>query len=100
MSASSKRTRNRTPQSPPTFAFAARWREELVCTAAGGSFVLELTMGELTAYLPTEDAWQARAPDWARPLWRVLHVELQAWCRQNKARLVLDSGASIFPAAA
>jgi hypothetical protein len=98
MPPSKPRPQSRTPQPPPTFAFAARWREELVCTAAGGSFVLELTMGELSAYLPTEDAWQARAPDWARALWPVLHAELKAWCRQNQARLVLDPGASIFPA--
>jgi hypothetical protein len=96
MPTSSKRSRDKTPKSPPTFVFAARWREELVCTAAGGSFVLELTMGELAAYLPTEEAWQARGPEWARPLWPVLHAELKAWCRQNKARLVVDAGASIF----
>jgi hypothetical protein len=96
MPTSSKRPRDRTPQPPPTFAFAARWREELVCTAAGGSFILELAMGELTAYLPTQDAWQQRGPEWARPLWPVLHAELAGWCRENNALLVLDPGAAIF----
>ena len=97
MSPSPKRPKTTLQKPPPTFAFAARWREELVCTAAGGSFVLELTMGELAAYLPTQDAWQERAPDWAAGLWPVLHAELKAWCRQNEARLVLDPGASIHP---
>jgi hypothetical protein len=93
---SGKRPANRTPKPAPTFTFSPRWREELVCSAAAGSFVLELTMGQLAAYLPTEDAWQQRAPEWARLLWPVLHAELTAWCQQNNARLELDPGASIF----
>ena len=84
---------------PPTFAFHARWREELVCAAAGGSFVLEATMGgRLTAYLPTEQAWPECAPDWALALWPVLHAELKAWCKANDARLVLASDAHVTPA--
>jgi hypothetical protein len=84
---------------PATFAFSPRWREELVCSGAGGRFALEATMGgELTAYLPTEAAWKERGPDWTRELWPVLHQDLMAWCKANRARLVVDAGASIFPA--
>ncbi|MGF6418922.1 hypothetical protein ABH900_002425 [Stenotrophomonas sp. AN71] len=36
----------------PVFEFKARWKEELVCTSPDGAFVLELSMGTLTAYLP------------------------------------------------
>jgi hypothetical protein len=65
------------------FTFQPRWKEELVCTGPGGSFVLELPMGVLSAYLPSEVAWRSKAPAWARELWPVLKVELEAWCEKN-----------------
>jgi hypothetical protein len=79
-----------------TFLFQPRWKEELVCTGPGGSFVLELPMGILSVYLPTEDAWRGRAPDWAKDLWPVLHDELQAWCQKNKANFIVDGSARIY----
>jgi hypothetical protein len=82
---------------PTTFTFHPRWREELVCTAAGGRFVLEFTMGAAGAYLPTQAAWPHKGPEWARELWPVLHDELQAWCRQHQAKFVVDAGASVWP---
>ncbi len=39
------------------FKFQPRWKEELVVTGDGGQFILELPMGVLSAYLPTESAW-------------------------------------------
>ena len=33
------------------FRFHPRWKEELVCTGPGGSFILELPMGELCAMI-------------------------------------------------
>jgi hypothetical protein len=50
------------------FRFQPRWKEELVVSGEGGSFVLELPMGVLSAHLPTEEEWERRAPDWARSL--------------------------------
>ena len=78
------------------FSFQPKWREELVCTGPGGSFVLELTMGVLAAYLPTEEAWGSKAPVWARDLWPVLKVELEAWCKQHDARFVIDATAIVW----
>jgi hypothetical protein len=49
-----------------TIHFAARWKEELVCTMDGKQFVLELTMGKVGAYLPTKEKWEASAPEWAK----------------------------------
>ena len=90
--------KRRPPTPPPTtFAFHPRWKEELVCSAAGGRFVLELAMGTLAAYLPTQDAWEARGPAWARDLWPVLHDELAAWCKANKARFMVVEDAQVFP---
>ena len=79
------------------FTFASRWKEELVVTGPGGAFVLELTIGVLTAYLPTADAWDALAPPWARPLWPVLRDELEAWCARVGAKLALDGTARVDP---
>ena len=79
-----------------TFTFQARWKEELVCTGPGGTFVLELPMGILSAYLPTEEVWKQKAPIWARDLWPTLRSELEQWCAANKAQFVIDSTAGVF----
>lgn len=79
-----------------TFKFQARWKEELICTGPGGSFVLELPMGILSVYLPTENVWCTKAPEWARDLWPVLKTELEAWCIENKARFFIDETAGVF----
>jgi hypothetical protein len=79
-----------------TFAFHPRWKEELVCTGPGGSFILELPMGILTACLPTQDAWQRKAPPWARDLWPQLKAELEDWCRANNAGFVIDEAAAVY----
>jgi len=81
----------------PLFCFMPRWKEELVVTGSGGTFVLELPMGILSAYLPTEDEWQRRAPAWARSLWPALKTELEEWCRANDAQFYIDASASVYP---
>ena len=78
------------------FEFRAKWKEELVCKGPGGVFVLELPMGILTAYLPTEEAFKSKAPGWAQGLWPQLKEELSQWCVANKAQLVIDPTASVY----
>ncbi|WP_201276301.1 hypothetical protein [Methylotetracoccus oryzae] len=51
------------------FQFEPRWKEELLCTGTGGSFVLEFPMGSLSVYVPTEAVWKRDAPQWASNLW-------------------------------
>ena len=79
-----------------TFTFQPRWKEELVCTGPGGSFVLELPMGILSAYLPTEEAWKRKAPAWACDLWPELKTELEAWCRANHDQFYIDASAAVY----
>jgi hypothetical protein len=79
------------------FSFQPRWKEELVVTGPGGAFVLELPMGILSAYLPTESAWRSKAPHWAIDLWPVLKAELEQWCRDNQARLYVDEFVNVYP---
>lgn len=79
-----------------TFQFQPRWKEELVVTGPGGSFVLELPMGVLSVYLPTEAIWRTKAPAWAADLWPVLRSELGEWCRANEAQLLIDGTANVW----
>ncbi|MCW8108575.1 hypothetical protein OPS25_08710 [Alteromonas ponticola] len=78
------------------FKFQPRWKEELVVTGPGGSFILELPMGILTAYLPTHSAWEQKGPSWAQNLWPHLRLELEAWCVENKAQFVIDASAGVY----
>ena len=80
-----------------TFTFQPRWKEELVCTGPGGSFILYLPMGVLTVCLPTEDSWTRCAPEWARSLWPRFKQELEAWCEVNDALLEIDPKAGVYP---
>jgi hypothetical protein len=52
--------------------------------------------GILSAYLPTETAWQRKAPSWAVDLWPVLKAELELWCLNNKAQLHVDETAAVY----
>lgn len=53
-------------------------------------------MGILSAYLPTEEVWRDKGPDWAKGLWPVLHDELLEWCRKNKANFIVEATAGIY----
>lgn len=53
-------------------------------------------MGVISAYLPTEQAWRQRAPVWARDLWPVLRLEMEAWCNANKVQFFIDESARVY----
>jgi hypothetical protein len=80
----------------PLFRFQPRWKEELVVTGSGGSFVLELPMGVLSAYLPSENEWKEHGPEWARDLWPELRRDLDEWCRTHNADLYIIATASVY----
>ncbi|HMS94417.1 MAG TPA: hypothetical protein PKA03_04235 [Tabrizicola sp.] len=80
-------------QVPPLFLFAPRWKEELVVTSKGGSFVLPFWMGSPTVELPTKERWHEVAPDWARDHWDALHKALEQWCKGNGAALEITETA-------
>lgn len=83
---------------PPFFTFAPRWKEEIVVSAAQGSFVLCFWMGRPTVELPEKDLWPDRAPDWAKEHWDGLHRALSLWCAGNDARLEVTPGAWVSSA--
>lgn len=78
------------------FKFQPKWKEELVVNGPGGSFVLELMMGKLSAYLPSEHEWASRAPQWAVGLWPQLKLELEHWCIQNATVLYIEPDAQVW----
>lgn len=78
--------------------FESRWKEELVVSGPGGSFVLEHPMGVPTVYLPTELEWRKRAPDWALGLWSELRSQLESWCSKNDIQLQIEDTAEVYPA--
>ena len=77
------------------FKFQAKWKEELIVTGEGGHFILDLPMGILSAYLPTEKAWKTKSPDWAKDYYIELKEELERWCFKNNAQLVVDETAYV-----
>jgi len=73
--------------------FEPKWKEELVCTMDGRRFVVELTMGRLAVYFPTNAKWKAAAPEWAASQWERVRDDLVAWCAQQKIPLVIEENA-------
>jgi hypothetical protein len=72
--------------------FSPRWKEELVCSVDGKSFVIEFSMGSAYhAYLPEQERWEAVAPDWAKPLWEQVRDDLTRWCEGQRIKLTIDS---------
>lgn len=73
--------------------FQPRWKEELVCTLDGNTFIIELTMGVLKVYLPTEARWEAFAPGWAQGQWQRVQSDLSTWCEQQNIPLLVEEHA-------
>jgi tetratricopeptide (TPR) repeat protein len=80
----------------PVFTFQPQWKEMLVCSCSLGTFVLEMPMGIVSVYLPTESSWKSRAPLWAREHWKAVHSQLEAWCRDYGFPLYLDEAAGVY----
>ena len=77
------------------FKFQQRWKEELMVMGDGGQFLLELPMGVLSVYFPTESAWKAKSPEWAKDQYSELKHELEEWSLKNKAILHVNETAGV-----
>ncbi len=73
--------------------FSPRWKEEWVCTMDGRTFVIEITMGQLTVYLATLAHWEASAPAWAKDQWARVRTDLTAWCKSEGIPLIIEDDA-------
>lgn len=87
----------RTPSNhvPAKVQFRPEWKELLVGSMDGKEFTIELTMGVLTVYFPTNEKWEASAPDWAKHQWERVRADLAIWCGQQKIPLVIENHAWI-----
>ena len=56
-------------------------------------FTVELTMGVLHVYFPTENTWNANAPEWALGLWTSARDQTMAWCQSKSIPFDIDSTA-------
>ena len=73
-----------------TFQFSPRWKEEVVGSLDGRSFSIELSMGSAChAYLPTQERWEAAAPDWAKGIWEKVRSDIEAWCESQRYPLTI-----------
>jgi len=77
----------------PQFTFKPRWKEELVCSSSNGSLVIEMTMGILGVYCPTEEKWKKEAPAWAKNYWGSFKDQLEKWCTESKIPLYVEDSA-------
>ena len=74
-------------------SFEPKWKEELVCTLDGKTFVIEMTMGKLAVYFPSQSAWEASAPVWAKQEWERVRADLSDWCHEQKTPLRIEDHA-------
>lgn len=79
-----------------TFRFQPRWKEELACSSALGTFVLEMPMGVVCVYFPTKSTWEREAPAWVSRDWATVLSQLQAWCQSNRIPLHVEDTARVY----
>jgi hypothetical protein len=82
--------------SEPIFTFQVRWKEELVCSCSEGSFVLEMPMGVVSVFVPSQDLWPSKAPTWAKGYWSALHGQLSQWCAAHNLPLHIEDSAHVW----
>jgi elongation factor P hydroxylase len=82
--------------SDPVFTFQPRWKEELLCSCSEGSFVLEMPMGIVSVYLPSQDQWPVKAPSWTKGYWTALQTQLSQWCVENDLPLYIEDSAHVW----
>jgi len=70
-----------------------KWKETLVGSIEENIFYVEMTMGTLHVYFPTEEAWNASAPLWARDKWEAAKEAAKDWCREQNIPLTIDNAA-------
>ncbi|MEJ7138602.1 hypothetical protein [Amphibiibacter pelophylacis] len=75
--------------------FQPKWKEELVCTMDGMSFIIEQSTGVITVYFPTQTRWESLAPEWARQQWERVRADLSTWCQQQKIPFVIEDHARV-----
>ena len=66
-----------------TIKYLPRWKEMLDGIYGDHRFTVEITMGIIHVYFPTEETWERDAPAWAQGLWPQAKEDAQQWCAGN-----------------
>ena len=88
---------DQTPSRTTRFTFRPRWKEELVCTSDGGSFIIDMPWGIVTVYAPTRAAWEEQAQPWDINHYDTFIDELERWWRQINFPLAIVDDAWMTP---
>ena len=83
------------PQAKMTIEYTPRWKEELIGVLEGNQFVVELTMGRLHVYFPSESTWESSAPDWAKGKYLLARTAAEDWSSKNDSDFTVDENAWI-----
>lgn len=78
-----------------TIEYEPKWKEELVGVLDGNRFVVELTMGRLHVYFPTESAWESSAPVWAKGKYMLARDAAEKWADENESGFTVEDNAWI-----
>ena len=70
--------------------FQPRWKEMLDGKLGEKKFTVELSMGRLHTYFPTQEIWKREAPEWAAGLWDTAQEQARIWCEENKIPFDID----------
>ncbi len=73
-----------------TIYYHAAWRETLIGTYEEHHFHVELTMGKLHVYFPSEQKWIKTSPEWAADLWKDAVDTARKWCEKEKIPFSID----------
>lgn len=73
--------------------FEPKWKELLECTMDGHKFTVEITMGTLAVYFPTQSKWESQAPEWAKNCWYRVKDDLSDWCKQQRIPMNIQEDA-------
>ena len=73
--------------------YNARWKELLVGRIGENCFHVELSMGTLHVYFPTEKIWDDFAPPWAKGKWGTAKEAVELWCVKENTPITIDDKA-------
>lgn len=73
--------------------YRSRWKEMLDGFYGPHQFTVEMTLGELHVFFPTEERWNRTAPAWAQGLWKKARDGAEAWGKAKSIPFSVDPGA-------
>ncbi len=73
--------------------YQPRWKEMFDGFLGDHRFTIEITMGVLHVYFPTEETWERSAPPWAQSMWACARDSAIQWADDNSIPFDIDHAA-------